>query len=120
MNPTDIQQIIDKYGRPVWDAALHQVFVNVGMGVAHNLIAVFVVVLLWFWAAPGIRRFIIAHPDRGDSEEETLAWAVGTTTVLRVVLFIVACIVVGNFISLTGQLLNPQWAAIQIIIGSVK
>lgn len=116
MSSPDIQKLIDKYGLPVWDAAMRQVYVSVAIDlfwIALLIVAFIVAVKALQWALRRIKE----EKATGSGYEPEFGYQIGA-----------GLIAVGGGVSLlvmvliatqvVSYLLNPAWAAISIILGA--
>lgn len=117
MNPTDIQAIIDKYGRPVYEAALRQVYVHIAVRAVWIVLILVVLAVVGLKLVPWLRRGYRKAKDDGGYDSD-MGWIVGlaVTGLLSAVLVIAIPLLLTNEAS---DILNPTWAAISIIIGAV-
>lgn len=113
MNPNDVQAIIDKYGRPAWEAAQRQVWVNVTTDLMWMIALLALAVVIWRQLGR-----VRAWHDSLDSYDKDLGWAFGLagTRVVPGILILIAFIVATGIVQ---TLLNPQWQAIQILASLV-
>lgn len=111
MNPTDIQQLVQKYGQAVYDAALRQVYIDT---VTFALWAI--VALAAFFGMLRGASWARRHRENAGSYDAG-DWMLGS------IFFYIGA---GIFALITGLLVtqaivyvvNPTWAAIQIILGA--
>lgn len=112
MTADEIQQLIDKLtpaAKQVYELALRQVFVN--LITSFTFLAISVIV--------AVGTLMYTHKKKTEDNDRYSDW--------ELVLFFnafVGCAVVGfalvNFLIYAGAMLNPEWAAIKMIIDYAK
>ena len=114
MSGPDIQAIIDKYGRPVYEDALRQVYVQVAIDVAWIiLLCIFLLVALGYVLPRALKAYRTKKAE-GDYSDTTGYEVGGIFGGIAIVAAVAAILILATDIA--GFLLNPAWAAIQIIL----
>lgn len=114
-----LQQLIDlvKQTAPqLWAIALKQVYANV----ARDVILAAVLVVVAYLCYVSVKRAASLETD-----EESIFWSdsdfCGFVITIGSIAFLVCCVViVANLVSVVQSLVNPEYYAIQILMGLVK
>lgn len=117
VSPTDVQGIVEKYGRPVYEAALRQVYVHIAVRAFWIVLLAVLLGVIAFKVVPFLRRGYRQAKDAGGYDAD-MWWIIGgvVTGIVTLVLVIALPLLLTDEAS---DILNPTWAAISIIIGAV-
>lgn len=112
MTPEQIEAIIEKYGKPAFELAMKQVYINVGLSIVFGFGLTIITIVLAFlsyrvWRQ--YRAFIDSGKPSYDTMKDMTAFGLGLASVL---VGIVAVLILSGM----TVLLNPEWAALRMLI----